>query len=133
MPFALTVSGITANNKVYDRTTAANLNVGSASLVGVFSGNTVNLGTGSAAGTFASANVGNGIAVGVSGLTISGSSADNYTLTQPTATADITAKALTETGLTVPASHSASRTPSTKRSQWPSPGRSPVVVVQSRS
>ena len=32
---ALTVTGITANNKVYDNNTAATLNVGSATLVGV--------------------------------------------------------------------------------------------------
>ncbi|MGA2569845.1 MAG: MBG domain-containing protein, partial [Terracidiphilus sp.] len=51
--------------------------------------------------TFASANVGTGIAVTVSGYTISGGQSANYTLTQPTGlTANITAKALTVTGVT---------------------------------
>jgi hypothetical protein len=89
-PKGLTVSGITAANKVYDGTTTATLNTGSAALVGVVSGDTVNLNTGSAAGAFADANAGTGKTVGVSGLTISGTDSGNYSLTQPTTTADIT-------------------------------------------
>ena len=42
----------------------------------------------------------NGIAVTVSGLTLTGSSATNYTLTQPTITADITPAGLLVTGIT---------------------------------
>src|SRR5207245_1938501 len=38
---ALTVTGITANDKVYSGTTAATLNAGGATLVGVLSGDTV--------------------------------------------------------------------------------------------
>jgi hypothetical protein len=97
---ALTVSGITANDKVYNRTTAATLNVGGAALVGVFIGDTVTLNTGGATGTFASADVGPGITVAVSGLTISGGSVGNYTLTQPTTSATITAAGLTVSGIT---------------------------------
>ncbi|MEI6378216.1 MAG: YDG domain-containing protein [Candidatus Falkowbacteria bacterium] len=96
----LTISGVTASDKEYNRSAAASLNVGSAALVGVVSGDAVNLNTGSATGTFATANVGTGIAVTVSGLTISGASAANYSLTQPTTTASITAKNLTVTGIT---------------------------------
>ena len=99
-PATLTVSGVTAANKVYNSTTAATLNTGSASLVGVYSGDTVTLVTSGAIGTFASKNVGNGITVTVSGLTISGAQAGDYTLTQPTASANITPATLTASGVT---------------------------------
>ena len=89
-PAPLTVSGITAANKVYDASTAATLNTSGATLVGVFSGDTVTLNTGSASGTFASQNVGTGITVTVAGLTIVGAQSGNYTLTQPTTAASIT-------------------------------------------
>ena len=97
---ALSVSGITANNKTYDGNTTATLNTGSAALVGVVSGDTVTLNTASAAGAFSDKNVGNAKTVAVSGLTIGGASAGNYTLTQPTTTANITAKNLTVSGIT---------------------------------
>ncbi len=100
----LTVSGITATNKVYNANTTATLTTTSAALVGVFSGDTVTLGTSGAAGTFTSDSVGNGITVAVAGLTISGAQAGDYTLTQPTTTATITPKALTYSGLSVPTS-----------------------------
>ena len=47
---ALTVSGVTASNKVYDGNTTATLNVSSAALVGVVAGDTVTLNTASASG-----------------------------------------------------------------------------------
>jgi len=93
---ALTITGLTANNKTYDRTTTATL-AGTATLNGVIAGDVVNLG-GAPTSVFASANVGVGIAVTVTGYTISGASAGNYTLTQPSGlTANITAKTLTVT------------------------------------
>ena len=60
-----------------------------AALVGVVAGDTVTLDTSSATGTFATAAVGTGKTVTVAGLTIGGADAGNYTLTQPTTTADI--------------------------------------------
>src|SRR5204863_172638 len=93
----LTVTAITASNMGYARTTSATVNAASAALVGLVPGDTVTLATGSATGTFASAGVGTNKTVTVSGLTIGGADAGNYTLTQPTTTADITAKALTVT------------------------------------
>ena len=99
-PFTLTTTGVTANDKVYDRTTAATVNTAGASLVGVFAGDSVTLGTGGATGTFASANVGTAIPVAVSGLTLGGSSASDYTLAQPTTSASITPRDLTATGIT---------------------------------
>src|SRR5204862_149397 len=97
---ALTVSGITASNKLYDGNTTATLNTTSAALVGIVSGDTVTLGTGSAAGAFVTAAVGTGKTVTVSGLTIGGASTGNYTLTPPTTTADITGKTLAVSGIT---------------------------------
>ena len=94
---ALTVSGIIASNKVYDATTTAKLNTNAAALVGVLAGDTVTLSTKSAKGAFGNKNIGNNKVVTVSGLTISGTSAASYSLTQPTATANITARTLTVT------------------------------------
>ena len=91
-PATLTVTGIGASNKVYDGTTAATLTGTPGTLVGVVSGDTVTL-SGTAAGTFADPNVGTGKTVTVSGQTLTGASAGNYTLTEPTTTASITAAA----------------------------------------
>ena len=87
----LTVTGITANNKVYDGTTAATLNTNAAALSGLAGGDAITLNSSAATGTFASPNVGNNIMVAVSGLTINGTQAFDYKLTQPTTTANITA------------------------------------------
>jgi gliding motility-associated-like protein len=96
----LTVSGVTANNKVYDRITAATLNTGSAGLVGVFGGDAVTLISTGVTGTFSNKNVGTGKVVTMSGFSIGGSDAANYTLTQPTTTANITGIIITVTGVT---------------------------------
>jgi len=94
---ALTVSGVTASDKVYDGLTTATINTASAVLnTGVLSGETVTLNTSSTA-NFNDKNVGTAKTVTASGFSISGAAAGNYTLTQPTATADITVKALTIT------------------------------------
>ena len=87
----LTVTGITANNKVYDGTTAATVNPGGASLLGVLSGDSVTLNTAGATGTFNTATPGTGKTVTVGGLTLGGADAGNYVLTPPTTTANITA------------------------------------------
>jgi trimeric autotransporter adhesin len=95
-PATLTISGVTASNKVYDGTTADVLNAGSATLQGVFSGDTVNLNGGSAAGTFITSNVGNNLAVSAAGFTLTGAQAGNYVLDQPAGlTANITPATLT--------------------------------------
>jgi hypothetical protein len=86
----LTVTGVTANNKVYNGTTTTTINASGAALVGVISGDTVTLNAASGIGNFADANATTGKSVTVSGLTLSGGDAGNYSLTQPTTTADIT-------------------------------------------
>jgi hypothetical protein len=68
----LTITGTAANDKVYDGTTAASLNVSGATLQGIVGSDHVNLQTGSAIGTFADKNVGTGKVVTVSGFGISG-------------------------------------------------------------
>ncbi len=98
----LTITGVTSPGKVYDATVAAPLSVGSAALAGLLNSDTsttVQLVTSGAAATFADANVGPAKAVTTAGFAITGTSASNYTLTQPTTTASITAKPLTVAGL----------------------------------
>jgi hypothetical protein len=95
-PKELTITGVTANNKMYDTTTAAVLDTGSAALSGVISGDSVTLDISGAMGFFSDANVGVGKTVTTSGFAIGGD-AGNYILTQPTATADITAYPITVT------------------------------------
>ncbi len=94
-PYALSIGGITANNKVYDGSTSATLS-GTASLSGILGSDTVNV-SGSGSGAFSDKNVGTGKSILVSGLSLSGTDAANYTVGALSATADITAKALTAT------------------------------------
>ena len=61
-----------------------------AALVGVVAGDAVTLNTAAASGTFVNTSVGTWNVI-VAGLTISGTSSGNYTLTQPTTTASIDA------------------------------------------
>ncbi|NBU42415.1 MAG: filamentous hemagglutinin, partial [Planctomycetia bacterium] len=97
-PKTLTVTGATATNRDYDGTTVIAITGGT--LAGVVGSDTVTLG-GSPAGSVADKNVGTGKAVTVTGYSISGADAANYSIAQPTGlTADITAKALTITGAT---------------------------------
>jgi len=82
----LSVTGASVANKQYDGNTSAVVSGGT--LVGVQGTDVVNLVT-STAGTFASANVGTGIAV-TSNFSITGANASAYTLNQPTLSANIT-------------------------------------------
>jgi len=100
---ALTVTGVTASDKVHDGNTTATLLTGSASLAGVLNGDTVTLDVSGAVGTFADANVGTGKTVTVTGITHGGTDAANYTLTQPSTTANITAVAQTPASDPAPA------------------------------
>jgi hypothetical protein len=92
---------VTADNKAFDGTTAATLSTNNVVLVGLVGADGVDLLTNSYTATFASPDIGSNIAVTVSGLTVGGADATNYTLAQPTdLTANITASALTVTGIT---------------------------------
>ena len=92
----LTVAGVTAGNKIYDGTTNVALS-GTAALGGVISGDTVTLG-GTASASFTNKDVGTGKPVSVSGYTLGGASATNYSLTQPALSANITARPVTLSG-----------------------------------
>ena len=94
----LTITGLTADNKVYDGTTTATAS-GAATLSGIIGADDVSIKE-TGVYTFANANVADGITVNTSGYTISGADTGNYTLTQPTLSANITAAELTITGLT---------------------------------
>ena len=91
----LTVAGVIASNKPYDATTVATLNVGGASLSGAIGGDPVTLVTTSAAGSFDTPEPGIGKTVTISGLTLGGASAGNYSVTQPVTTANITGAVVT--------------------------------------
>jgi filamentous hemagglutinin family protein len=96
-PATLAVTGLAALPKVYDATTVAPLG-GSASVAPL--GSDVVTLAGTAAGTFADKNVGAGKAVTVTGLTLAGAEAGNYTIALPTGlSADVTARALAVTGV----------------------------------
>ena len=90
------VSGVTVSNKVYDAKNTAALNVSSATIFGMIAGDGLTLVSTNARGAFANKSVGVGKAVTVSGFTISGTNAPNYTLVQPTGlTASISPASLT--------------------------------------
>ncbi len=100
---ALSITGLSGTDKVYDSTTA-DLVTGSASLSGIVSGlgnaggtsDVVTLNNGTA--SFADPNVGNGKTVTFSGYSISGADAADYSLSQPAnSSANITAAGLTVT------------------------------------
>jgi hypothetical protein len=89
----LTITGLTANNKVFDGNNTATLS-GTPVLNGVISGEETNVVLGGTpVANFAQSAIGTGIAVTVTGYTLTGSAVGNYSLTQPTGlTADITAQ-----------------------------------------
>ena len=97
---SLTVTGITFSGKTYDGTDTATFDASGAQLVGVVPPDVVTLNTAGATATFSDKNVGVGKTVTISGLTLGGADAGNYSLTQPTGTADITTLPITVTAVT---------------------------------
>ena len=97
---ALTITGLTGVNKVYNGSNTATLS-GTAALSGVVTGDAANVTLGGTpVSVFAQTAVGNNIAITVSGYTISGTASGNYTLTQPTGlTANITPAAPAVSGI----------------------------------
>ena len=94
----ITVTGITASNKVYDGQTVATIDVSGINEtgIGLLAGDTSTV-TISATGVFSDKNVGTGKMVTLTG-SVSGADAANYSFThQANTTADITTKALTAT------------------------------------
>ena len=94
---ALTVSGITASNKTYDGNTTATLNTGSVTYTGLIGSDVFN---GTYTGAFSDKNVGTGKTVTIT-PSYTGADVGNYSVTDhSTITANITAKALTVSGIT---------------------------------
>ena len=100
----VTVSGITAADKVYDGNTTATLDCSNATITGKVGEDELTVA--SATGTFKNENVGTGKTVTITNITLGGADKDNYSLDSApvTATAAITAKTLTNvnvSGVTV--------------------------------
>ena len=111
-PKALSMSGLSSSNKIYDGTTTASVSgvsalaayetagTGSTSDGKAYTGDTVNI-TGTAIGTFNNKNVNTATQVAFSGLSLTGAQASNYSLTiQSPVQQSITPKALSMSGLT---------------------------------
>ena len=88
-PANLTVSGISASSKTYDRSTSATINTSLATLNGVINGDSVSLSASNVYGAFADSSVANAKTVSIYGLGISGVDASNYNLIQPVSVANI--------------------------------------------
>ncbi len=93
----LTIDGATAQDKVYDRSTQATIDTGSAVLVGVVPDDDVSLISAEVTGAFADWNVGTAKPVTITGFQISGAEQSNYTLAEPSSSANITARELLAT------------------------------------
>ncbi len=98
-PITLTVTGVTAEDKVYDGTTAAALDSSQAKLSGILSGDSVTLSSTGSVATFAGKNVGDNKPVTVTFLALTGAQAGDYIVSPPAGplSADITPAPLTIT------------------------------------
>ncbi|MBU6303154.1 MAG: alkaline phosphatase D family protein, partial [Verrucomicrobia bacterium] len=114
---ALTINGLTGNNKVYNGTAAATV-TGTAAYSGLVNGETFSV-TGTPSFTFADAAVGSAKTITVTGYT---APSTNYSLTQPSLTADITTAALTVTANNVTKVFGASLTSITGSTAFTSSG-----------
>ena len=96
-------SGITADNKVYDGDTGTTISSDNVVLSGLLEADAglVDLSTNGYVATFDDAGPGDNIGVTVDGLSLTGDKAGDYTLIQPTLTANIAAKELTVSGAAV--------------------------------
>lgn len=95
----LTITGISASNKTYNASTTATI-TGTAQLSGIKGYDLVSL-SGTPVALFADKNIGTGKSVSVSGYVIGNTDAANYTLTQPTLSANITAANMTISGINI--------------------------------
>lgn len=89
-PKEVIVTGITVNNKVYDSSTAASLNLTNAAFDGLVAGD--QLAAGFASGRFSDKNAGVGKTVDISNFNLTGADARNYRASVRATTADITPK-----------------------------------------
>jgi hypothetical protein len=100
-PRPLTSTGITGIGRVYDGTTAVGVNTSGALLNNTVAGDAVALVLGGATGTMANKSAGAAKAVTVTGISLTGADAANYSVSDASnATADIAARPINATGLT---------------------------------
>ncbi|MFN4128098.1 beta strand repeat-containing protein [Pannonibacter indicus] len=97
-PKALTLTGVSGLTRIYDGTTAVALDLAGAQLDGIILGDDVSLA--SALGTYADKNAGTGKVITISGLTLGGMAAGNYTvsITPGTVTGDVTQAVISSIG-----------------------------------
>ncbi len=88
-PKELTITGIGADSKVYDKTTNATL-TGIPTLQGAIGGDDVTVNTSLPGGSFEDENIGTNKTVLISDFALTGVDKNNYTITQPNITASIT-------------------------------------------
>jgi filamentous hemagglutinin family protein len=97
---AVATSGITAVNRVYDGSTQVALNTGSVALAGVIDGDVVGVVSANARGAMADKNAGTAKPVTVTGVSLNGADAANYSVADASqATVDIAARAVTSQGI----------------------------------
>jgi len=93
---SLSISDLTASNKVYDGTTTATIS-SYGTLSGAIAGDTVSLDTTNADPNFNNKNAGTGKTVTVASLALTGDDSENYSISDQSTTAAITKKTLTAT------------------------------------
>jgi hypothetical protein len=99
-PKALTLLGITADNKVYDGNTSAVIHTGTVTFDGVMASDTVTADASAIAATFVDKNVGNTKSLNLSGIVLSGADGNNYTVAGAGGvSANITPKPVMITGM----------------------------------
>jgi trimeric autotransporter adhesin len=92
---AVTVTGLSAVDRVYDGTSLVAINTGGGSLTGALAGDDVSLLSSGATATMADRNVGQGKVVNIGGLTMGGADAANYQASSSTTvTVNITPRTL---------------------------------------
>ena len=98
LPKSVSITGITAQDKIYDGSANAGFNVSEAHIEGVVGDDSLIVA--SATGEFEDKNAGNDKPVSISKIILGGKDAGNYTVSQPAGvTATISPKALTITGV----------------------------------
>ena len=95
----LAISGLVAENKVYDGTTIATIS-DFGTLVGVQNGDDVSIDTSVAVANFGNKNVGQDKSVVLSNIVLIGDDAINYTINNQTTSADVTPRPLNLSGFT---------------------------------
>lgn len=96
-PRAVTLVGVTAQDRVYDGSTAVVMNTASGSIAGTLAGDDLQLRTSGVSGAMADKHVGTAKPVAVTGLSLAGADAGNYTVADSALSVNIAARPLVPT------------------------------------